>query len=183
MIQRKHIRYASLLFLLTLLPFTAFAQSSNGSIVGNVTDNNGGSMPGVTVTVANIATNATRTVVTNSAGHYEIPLLMPATYRITAELSGFQNVKGMAMVNVGSTATFDIKLRPAVSETVTVTAAAPVIETTKSEASPENWRAAIATSSTSSDATRVWGPRRLWKRPGRPATTPSNASERPGRTK
>jgi outer membrane receptor protein involved in Fe transport len=118
-----------------LVPFAAFAQSSTGSLSGEVTDANGGAMPGVTVTASNTATHASRTVVSNGAGHYEIPLLPPGTYKIAAELSGFQPVAAVVNINVGTAATLDMKMKPGVAETVTVTAAAPVVETTKSQVS------------------------------------------------
>jgi hypothetical protein len=135
MIQRKLIRYSLAMFLLAITPFAVFAQSSNGAIAGDVTDNNGGALPGITVTVTNAATNASRTATTNGAGHYEIQLLPPGTYHVTTELSGFQPVKGTVHVNVGTTATFDVRMRAAVSETLTVSASAPVVDTTKSSVS------------------------------------------------
>lgn len=135
---RKHIHYALGVFFLAaivLVPVTAFAQSSSGALSGNVTDNSGGALPGVSVTATNVETNASRTAVTMSSGYYEIPLLRPGTYRISAELSGFQSVAARANVTVGTSVTFDISMKPAVAETVTVTAAAPVVETTKSAVS------------------------------------------------
>jgi outer membrane receptor protein involved in Fe transport len=133
----KHIRSLALvLFLASLVPFTALAQSSNGAINGNVTDNSGSALPGVTVTATNTGTAVARTAVTNGTGHYEIPLLIPGTYRVSGELSGFQPVKfDSVVVNVGTTVTLDFKMKPGVVETVTVTAAAPIVETTKSEIS------------------------------------------------
>src|SRR2546428_8243844 len=117
------------------LALAAFAQSSTGTISGNVTDASGGALPGVTVTATNTATAVSRTVVSNAAGHYEIPLLPPGIYRAVAELSGFQAVHALLNINVGTSATFDVKMTPGVAETVTVTAAAPIIETTRSEVS------------------------------------------------
>ena len=136
---RKHIRSALGVFLLVvaLVPFSAFAQSSSGSLSGHVTDNTGAALPGVTVTATNPETNASRSTVSMSGGNYEIPLLRPGTYRITAELSGFQTVVGRANVTVGTSVTLDLSMKPAVSETVTVTAAAPVVETTKSAVSSD----------------------------------------------
>jgi outer membrane receptor protein involved in Fe transport len=130
--------YTCVLFflLIALVPFVSFGQSSNGSISGNATDDSGGAMPGVTVTVTNLATGATRSNVTTSAGHYELPLLPPGNYSVSAELSGFQSVKfAKIVVNVGSDTGLNFKMKPGVTETVTVTAAAPVIETTRSEVS------------------------------------------------
>ena len=132
----KTIRFVALLLFVLLLPLAAFAQSSNGSISGNITDENGGALPGVSVTATNTATGATRTVVTNGVGHYELPLLPPATYSTVAELAGFQQMKfDKVVVNVGSDVTLNLKMKPGVTETVIVTAAAPVVETTKSEVS------------------------------------------------
>src|ERR1700716_30280 len=117
--------------LLILVPLASFGQSSNGSISGSANDDSGGATPGVTVTVTNLATGATRTTVTTSTGHYELPLLPPGNYSVAAELAGFQTVKfGRIAVNVGSDTGLNFKMKPGVAETVTVTAAAPVIETT-----------------------------------------------------
>ena len=128
-------RYAFAVVFLALIPFAGFAQSSTGAITGSVTDNSGAAVPGVSVTATNVATNASRTVVSNSAGRYEVALLVPGIYRVNADLAGFQAVKSQVTVNVGSTVTFDVTMKAAVTETVTVSAAAPVIETTKSEVS------------------------------------------------
>ena len=132
----KFFRFATLLVLVLLLPLGAFAQSSNGSISGSIADESGGALPGVTVTATNADTHATRSTVSNSVGHYEIPLLPPATYSVVSELAGFQQMRyDKVVVNVGTDMTLNLKMRPGVTETVTVTAAAPIIETTKSEVS------------------------------------------------
>ena len=130
----KHIFAFALL--VALVPFAAFAQSSTGSISGNVTESTGGALPGVTVTAINTATSATRMTTSNGAGHYELALLVPGTYAVAGELSGFQPMKFQRIiVNVGSSTTLDMKMKPGVAEELTVVAAAPVIETTKSEVS------------------------------------------------
>src|SRR5262249_13535808 len=56
------------------------------------TDSAGALVPGVTVTVTNEGTNVTRQAMTNSAGTYSFPSLLPGTYRLRAEKSGFQSV-------------------------------------------------------------------------------------------
>jgi outer membrane receptor protein involved in Fe transport len=119
-----------------LTPFAAFAQLTTGSINGTITDDSGAALPGVTVTAKNAATGVTRTSVTESDGSYAIPLLQPGTYDVTAELDGFApaGARGIS-VNLGVTVEVRLKLRPGVSETMTVTADSPVIETTKSEVS------------------------------------------------
>ncbi|HKO58690.1 MAG TPA: carboxypeptidase-like regulatory domain-containing protein, partial [Thermoanaerobaculia bacterium] len=80
----KHAKHICFLFAFALLmvwmPVGLFAQSSNGAISGNVSDDQGGALPGVTMTASNVATGATRSTVTNEKGHYEIGLLPPGTY-------------------------------------------------------------------------------------------------------
>jgi outer membrane receptor protein involved in Fe transport len=133
----KHIRFTfALALLVVLMPISALAQSSTGSIAGNVYDESGAALPGVTVTATSSATGATRTIVSNATGHYELALLVPGTYTVSGELSGFKAVKfEKIVVNVGTATTLDLKLKPGVAEEMTVMAAAPVIETTRSQVS------------------------------------------------
>jgi hypothetical protein len=130
----KHIRFLFAIALLTaIVPFSAFAQSSNGSISGTVTDDAGGLLPGVTITAVNTATGLTRTSVSNPVGHYDVPLLPPGVYSLSSELSGFQPLKyPRIVVNVGTQSTVNFKLKQGVAESVTVTAAAPLVDTSRS---------------------------------------------------
>ena len=112
---------------------SAFAQSVNvttGSIGGKVTDNSGAGLPGVTVTASNTGTGLTRTTVTENDGTYTLNLLPPGTYKVAGELSGLGNANvSNVTVLLGNTTTTNLKLAPSVSETITVTAAAPVVDT------------------------------------------------------
>jgi hypothetical protein len=123
-----------LLFCL-LFSIPLFAQSSTGSISGGVTDDSGGALPGVTVTAQNAANGAERSTVTNTTGHYQIGLLTPGRYNVTAMLDGFQPVRREVIVNIGSDVTLDVAMRVGVAETVTVTADAPLIETERTQVS------------------------------------------------
>ncbi len=132
----NYLKLAVLALLIALVPVALFAQSSNGAIAGTVADDSGSPVPGVTVTATNTATGVARTAVSNATGQYALALLPPATYTVTAELSGFQPVKReKIVVNVGTDVTLNIKMKVGVAEELTVTAAAPVIETSKSEVS------------------------------------------------
>src|ERR1051325_1452816 len=136
----KHAKHIGFLLVFALLvvsmPVGLFAQSSNGSISGNVADDQGGALPGVTITATNVNTGATRTTVTNEKGHYEVGLLPPGTYNVSAELSGFQPFKRSGVVvNVGTDVALNLALRVGAAETVTVTAAAPLVETTRTQVS------------------------------------------------
>jgi hypothetical protein len=137
MILAKHIRsFALAVLCMILAPLALLAQSSNGSISGTVTDGTGASIPGVTITATNTATGINRTAVSTNTGWYEVPNLPPGNYLVTAELAGFQPQKHEKIgVNVGSDTGLNLKLKAGVSETLTVTADAPLVETTKSEVS------------------------------------------------
>src|ERR687885_2427472 len=77
-------------FALTLLhAATLFAQSSTGTIVGTIRDSSGAVLPGVSVTIRNEGTNASRDVVTGASGDFSAPLLPPGSYEVAAELTGF----------------------------------------------------------------------------------------------
>ncbi|MEK6376060.1 MAG: carboxypeptidase regulatory-like domain-containing protein [Acidobacteriota bacterium] len=122
---------------LVFLPAVLFAQSqaTTGVIEGTVTDDTGAALPGVTVTIRNTATNFQQTVVTDSAGRFRAVLLPLGPYEVTASLQGFgrQVQKGFDLA-VGQTLTVAIKLKQAaVSEEIVVTAAAPLIETARTE--------------------------------------------------
>ncbi|HTY61305.1 MAG TPA: carboxypeptidase regulatory-like domain-containing protein, partial [Acidobacteriota bacterium] len=76
---------------LILLVFSAQAFSqTNASISGSVTDESGGALPGASVTVTNNATGVASKVLTNSAGVFNVPGLPGGTYKISAEMTGFQ---------------------------------------------------------------------------------------------
>src|SRR5262245_59675339 len=67
----------------------AEAQSTFGTMTGTVTDPSGAVVPGATVTVTNVRTQAVRTTVTAADGTYLLTNLDAGTYEITTSLSGF----------------------------------------------------------------------------------------------
>ena len=91
-------------------------------------------LPGVTVTVTNQATGITRDTVTGAEGRFVIPTLLPGTYTVRAELSGFQTQTREGFVlRIGQELTLDLTMAVAgVAENVTVTAEAPIVEVTAS---------------------------------------------------
>ncbi|MEO5741153.1 MAG: carboxypeptidase-like regulatory domain-containing protein [Vicinamibacterales bacterium] len=117
--------------LLIVVSATAFAQETRGTIVGHVLDEQGGAMPGVSVTITNVDTNVSATLTTNSTGYYQAPLLLPGNYRVTAELQGFKtSVRSGIILSVAQQSSVDLTLGVgAVSETVTVSGEAPILET------------------------------------------------------
>jgi hypothetical protein len=118
--------------ILALTAGTAFAQA-NGSIFGKVTDASGGVLPGVTVTVSGPNLQQPLVGATQASGAYQFPLVPIGTYTVTFELSSFKKVTrtGVEIVtgfNAEINATLEVG---ALSEELTITAAAPVVDTKK----------------------------------------------------
>ncbi|MCU1382858.1 MAG: TonB-dependent receptor [Acidobacteria bacterium] len=111
-----------------------FAQGTSGTITGRVLDQQGSAVPGVTVTAKSAATGFTRTEVSDSEGVYRLSALPVGVYDVTAELQGFKTIsKKSVEVNVAQTQSVDFPLQVAqLAETVNVTGATPLIETTAS---------------------------------------------------
>src|ERR671912_742041 len=82
-----------------VLPATSSAQMTRGGIAGTVRDASGGVVPGATVTVTNMGTNAVQTATTDAQGFYRVAALEPGTYMVSIELSGFRTVeqRGLAV--------------------------------------------------------------------------------------
>ena len=112
-------------------PSPVAAQAVRATILGTVTDNTGGVLPGATVTIVNTDTGVSQTTVTDSEGRYTVTNLLPAPYDITMSLSGFGTVvrRGVRLA-VGNESVIDVTLSPsAIEQTVTVSAETPVVET------------------------------------------------------
>ncbi|MBI3895398.1 MAG: TonB-dependent receptor [Acidobacteria bacterium] len=110
----------------------ALAQVTTGTISGTVSDSTGAVIPGAIVAVRNTETGISRTLTTNAQGRYTAPQLGLGMYEVTAEASGFQRVvrSGIEMT-VGRQAVVDFGLQVgAVTELITVTGEAPLLETT-----------------------------------------------------
>jgi outer membrane receptor for ferrienterochelin and colicin len=98
------------LFLLAAMTPAAFAQTETGQITGTVTDPTGAVVPNATVTVRNVNTGATRTTTTGNSGVYVVPNLLPGTYQVTIEATGFTSSQRQVTVNVGSRVGSDFSL-------------------------------------------------------------------------
>ena len=121
-------------FLLMLFAAGARAQTTGATLLGTILDEQGGVLPGVTITVTNTETGWTRTIVTNERGYYRAAALPPGKYEMKVEMSGFnREIRSGMTLTVGQEATINLTLKvSSVQETVTVTAESPVVETTKS---------------------------------------------------
>ena len=125
-------RIATLLALLLTLgaAATGSAQSLTGTIEGKVTDEQGGVLPGVSVTLS--GRQGTQSTVTDDRGEYRFVGLNPGAYDIKAELSGFGTGTRVGIdVSIGKTATVPVALKVGgMAESVDVTANASTIDTT-----------------------------------------------------
>jgi len=108
---------------------TCLAQTL-GTITGEVKDSTGSVIPGVTVTVTNKATNATRTTTSNGVGLYDFPALAPGVYTVKTELDGFKTASRELELQVQQTARVDFALElGTISEMTTVAGVSPLVET------------------------------------------------------
>ena len=122
----------TLAVLVAAVPARAQATST---FVGRVLDQGDAVLPGVTVTATSTSTGVVRTAVTNGEGAYYLPGLDPGAYDVKAELTGFgPRTRERVTLDINATITLDFQLALAgVSEAVTVTGAAPLIEVTQSK--------------------------------------------------
>ncbi len=128
----KMIRILSLLGCVCFLGLPLLAQVNTGRILGTVTDQTGGVIAGATVTVTNTQTGVARNLVTDGAGEYNAPNLLPGTYTVRATSTGFQAFERQNItLEIGQDARIDAQLSPGkITQTVEVSAAAPLLDTT-----------------------------------------------------
>src|SRR6202158_888929 len=115
-----------------LLCLPLFSQGSSGRILGSIIDQSGGVVSGATVTVIDTQGGVARTLTTDEAGAYNAPTLIPGTYTVRAEAKGFKKIERQNVVlEVGHEVRIDLTVQPGEqTQTITVTEAIPLIETT-----------------------------------------------------
>ena len=119
--------------LLSVAP--AFGQGGVAEINGSAGDQTGSVLPGVTVTIVDEATGLQRTTVANESGRFVIVAVTPGQYTVRAELPGFQTQTQTGIrVLVGQAITLNLTLPiGALTDQVTVTGEAPIIEVTQTQ--------------------------------------------------
>jgi carboxypeptidase family protein len=125
-----------LLLVASLLASDAWAQVT-ASLTGTLKDTSGAVVPGVTVTIKNLESGLTRTAETDASGSYNAPSLPVGQYEVSAEKPGFkQQVRRGITLAVAQQAVVNLTLEVGeVEQQVTVTAAAPLVNTTLSPTS------------------------------------------------
>jgi hypothetical protein len=121
--------------ILTLLSSFALAQVTSGTILGSVQDNTGAAMPNVQVTITEVNKGTSQAYMTDELGNYNAPFLVPGTYSVSVEKSGFKKeVRSGIELQVDQKARVDFTLQIGqVSETVEVTASAPLVKSESAE--------------------------------------------------
>src|SRR5437762_11738786 len=126
------LRFVAMLMVLSLA-VPARAQVQTGSILVKAVDQQGAVMPGVTITISSpVLVSGSMSGVTDAAGTYRFPSLVPGTYQVKLELAGFSTlVREGILVLVGQTTPIEQAMKVAsVAENVTVTGASPTVDTT-----------------------------------------------------
>ena len=138
-------------FFTLALANTAIAQELS-AIIGQVRDESGAILPGVTVSVTSPVLQVKQvTDVTNVQGEYRITPLPIGTYTVSYQLDGFSSMRQEGIrLDLGATVRLDITLKlGTLNETVTVSGAAPVVDVTATSASTQFTRETLELTPTS----------------------------------
>jgi hypothetical protein len=122
-----------LLMMLILIASFSFAQSSTGTIQGSVADATGAVIPNASVTLTNLGTNRAITVTSNGEGLFSLPALDPGSYKVEVKVTNFQTTTRQVTLQTAQVVNLEFTLQPgSTSQTVEVTAATPIIDTSTS---------------------------------------------------
>ena len=136
--RRRFVRVGAVWILAMLLVCgVAAAQTVLGRVAGTVLDASGGVLPGATVTLTNVSTNQTSTVVTSGVGGFVFPQVPAGTYKVVVELQGFKTATySQVAVSVGQEYSLTARLELGqLSETVEVVTGVSLVKTTTPEVS------------------------------------------------
>ena len=114
-------------------PVYGQANTAAGTIQGTISDIKGAALPGATVTIRAVATNVTKTFVTDSSGYYSAGSLNPGEYEVSVSVSGFAKTTEKFTVQIGNVSNGNLKLTVGSSTTeIMVTADALQVNTAQS---------------------------------------------------
>ena len=133
MLRKLTLSICALVFVCGLCS-NSMAQTSTARITGVISDATGAVVPGVAVVVQNVDTGIQRSFTTNESGRYSAPSLVPGSYGITATLAGFDMlVRSGIIITVGQQVSINLTMQVgAITQQVTVTGEAPLVNTTTS---------------------------------------------------
>ena len=116
---------------LLFLPVFLHAQETRGRITGQVLDTTRAPIPGASVSVTDAARGTTASSTTNSEGLFQVNYLLPGTYQVTVEITGFKkHIQDKVLVQINETRDLAIVLEVGgLEEAVSVTAESAVLNT------------------------------------------------------
>ncbi len=129
---QRALQLLGVMFGVLLLCTPAFSQGSTGRILGTITDTSGGVVSGATISVVDTERGVARTLTTDDAGAYNAPNLTPSSYTVRAEAKGFKKIERQNIVlETGHEVRIDLTVQPGEqAQTITITEAVPLVETT-----------------------------------------------------
>src|SRR5262245_26916996 len=135
---QRIIRFSSLFVLALAMATVVAAQTTSGSIAGNITDPNQAAVSNATVKISDESKSFTLSATTDVEGRFVFPQVPPGTYKLSVEASGFKKLErtGILLVANDKLTLGDIIVQVgATSETVTVTAEATLVQAESAERS------------------------------------------------
>jgi hypothetical protein len=120
---------------LSMTAASALAQQGSAELRGRVTDEQGAALPAVSLVIRHQQSGIFRQASTTADGSYYLAGVLPGTYELTAELTGFKRVSRRDVrLEVGKTSTIDVSLQVGgMTEELTVTAESPIVDITSKE--------------------------------------------------
>jgi len=137
---KRQVTIAAILVLFLLCTFVVSAargQAVYGTIVGTVTDPQGAALAGAKVTVTSLAKGTVEEITTNESGNYTVGHLIPDSYKVHIEATGFKAVDvASVLVQVDQASRVDAQMQlGSVAQSVEVTGELPQLQTEKSDVS------------------------------------------------
>jgi hypothetical protein len=132
MVHRSRTGFRGWAFAVAMLGIAsgAFAQSQTGNVYGNVRDDKGEPLPGVTLTLS--GGGAPSIQVSDAQGAFRFIGVYPGTYKLEGALQGFSPVVYPSLVvNLNRNTTLELQMSAAVEETITITAESPLLDARK----------------------------------------------------
>ena len=135
MVRRFTWVLAAVCFVYSLAAYRTSAQAVYGSIIGTVTDPQGATISGATITVTSTTKGTTEETTTNESGNYTVTHLIPDTYKIHIEAQGFKTVEiPSVQVSADTAARVDTTMQVgAVTQAVEVTSEIPQLKTDRAD--------------------------------------------------
>lgn len=132
---KRIARFLAVFAAAALLPTTAFAVETTGSLKGVVQDTSGTALPGITVTASSDSMiGGVRTVVTDDQGRFRFAALPVGNYVLKAAHEGFRTAEAKTYVGIGSDVVVDFNMQlPTAEETFVITDVRPVVDVEKTQ--------------------------------------------------